>query len=196
MVQGSQGGRHGLDERFRQLFDRHGEEIFRFFVRRGVPAEDARDLTQETFVRVYQGMRGFRGDSQPRTWVFSIAQNVFRNSLRHDGASKRQGDEVPLETATSDDGPEQPHSPLSDPFAMTLARERQEALYRAIDDLPGRMRQCVIQRVVHGLKYQEIADTLHVSVDTVKSQLHQAKERLRRALDDETRDEDEPGGPS
>lgn len=198
----ARGGRRGLDERFRRLFDLHGEEVYRFLVRRGVAAEEARDLTQETFVRVYHGLKGFREEATARTWVFSIAQNVYRNTLRHGNATKRQGDEVPLDDWASGDRPERPSHTLPDrsapdPFETTLTEERRELLRRAIDQLPVRMRQCVLLWVDHDLKYREIAGVLRVSIDTVKSQLHQAKERLRRALgDDDFHGWDQLGGPS
>lgn len=201
MVQGSQAGRAGLDEAFRQLFDRHGEEIFRFFLRQGLPTEDARELTQETFVRVYQGMDGFRGEATARTWVFTIARNAFRNALRHEGAAKRQGGEVPLDPAPSPgeaDLPERepPDPEATDPLESVLSRERRERLRRAVEELPDRMRHCVLLRVYQDRKYREIATVLQVSIETVKSQLHQAKGRLRRRLGEEFQGWDDLGGPS
>lgn len=195
------GGRHGLDVRFRRLFDLHGEEVFRFFLRKRFAVEDARDLTQTVFFRVYQGMKGFRGESTERTWVFSVAQNVFRNTLRHEGANKRQRSEIPYEGAGPGERPDGgaaslPDPAAPDPFETTLTRERQALLWRAIDELPPRMRQCVLLWVDQDLKYREIAQVLDVSIDTVKSQLHQAKERLRERLGDELHPWDELGGPS
>jgi len=197
----TEGGRPNLDARFRRLFDRHGEEVFRLFVRLGLSVEDARDLTQETFFRVYQGLKGFRGDASERTWIFSVAQNAFRNTLRHENASKRQGDEVPIDDAGFPGAVGAGVTVLADraapdPFESTLTRERRRALRRAIEGLPDRMRHCVLLWVDQDLKYREIADVLGVSIDTVKSQLHQAKERLRSAAGDPEGGRAEVGDPS
>jgi RNA polymerase sigma-70 factor (ECF subfamily) len=195
------GGRHGPDERFRGLFDRHSEEVFRFFVRRGLSTEDARDLTQVTFFRVYQGLEGFREDATERTWIFSVAHHAFLNTLRHESASKRKRDEIPIGDGGASDAPARSALSLADrsapdPFESTLTRERREILRRAIDALPDRMRHCVLLWLDQDLKYREIADVLGVSIDTVKSQLHQAKQRLRRTVGNDFHGWDALGGPS
>jgi RNA polymerase sigma-70 factor (ECF subfamily) len=177
----------GLDARVRELFERHAAEVFRFFVRKRFPYEESRELTQETFLRVYQGLREFRGESRERTWIFSIARNLMLNARRHGTASKRQGTEIPLEELGAGERGSSPAPALADrtapdPLAETLDRERRELLRQAMAALPPRMRQCVLLRVAQDRKYREIADLLGISIDTVKSQLHQAKGRLRQLL--------------
>lgn len=173
--------------RFDRLFERHGGEIYRFFVRKGFSFEESRELTQEAFLRVYQGLSEFRGESKARTWIFSIARNLYLNARRHDRAAKRQGTEIPLEDLRPSEDETGPSAPLPDrsapdPLGGALERERRERLWRAVAALPPRMRQCVVLRVAQERRYQEIADLLGVSIDTVKSQLHQAKGRLHESL--------------
>lgn len=183
-----------LDESFAGLFERRGPEVHRFFVRKGFSFDRAAELTQDTFVRVYQGLREFREESSARTWIFSIARNLYLNARRHDRAAKRKRTEIPLdELRPSGEEGAPPAAALPDPSAPdplddALQGERREGLWRAVDGLPPRMRQCVRLRVAQERPYQEIADLLGVSIDTVKSQLHQAKGRLRQVLGEE------PGG--
>jgi RNA polymerase sigma-70 factor (ECF subfamily) len=173
---------------FDRLFERHGGEVHRFFVRKGLSFDASRELTQDTFVRVYQALSEFRGESTARTWIFSIARNLYLNARRHDRAAKRKRTEIPLddlrppveEGAPAAAALPDPSAP--DPLDDVLRRERRERLWRAVDELPPRMRQCVRLRVAQERSYQEIADLLGVSIDTVKSQLHQAKGRLRELL--------------
>ena len=180
-----------LDESFDRLFERHGREVHRFFVRKGFPFDRAAELTQEAFIRVYQGLSEFRGDSQARTWVFSIARNLYLNERRHDRAAKRKRTEIPLGELrpTEEEGAPAagtvPDPSAPDPLDDVLRQERSERLWRAVDGLPPRMGRCVRLRVAQERQYQEIADLLGVSIDTVKSQLHQAKGRLRQILGQE-----------
>ncbi|HEX6201150.1 MAG TPA: RNA polymerase sigma factor [Thermoanaerobaculia bacterium] len=173
---------------FDRLFERHGGEVHRFFVRKGFSFDAAAELTQETFVRVYQALSEFRGESTARTWIFSIARNLYLNARRHDRAAKRKRTEIPLDdlrTSEEEGAPAAaalPDPSAPDPLDDALRRERRERLWRAVDELPPRMRQCVLLRAGQERSYQEIADLLGVSIDTVKSQLHQAKGKLRELL--------------
>lgn len=200
--QGSQGDASlGGEERFRGLYTRYYRPVVSFFARRGFSPEDSRDLTQETFFRAYLGMARLRGDTSAETWIFTIAANLYRNELRSRTAAKRGGREVGLhrlrggEAAPAEGGEErpevlgQPRNPVvtsqkTAPDLQALEQERIRRLREAMADLPPQMRRCVALRVDQELKYREIADTMKISIQTVKSQLHQARERLRDALAD------------
>ncbi len=173
-----------------EVFERYAPSIHHFFVRRGYGKEESRDLTQDTFVKAYKGLSGFRDESTLRTWLLSIATNVWKNDLRSRQAEKRSAvqtvemdalpveEEPAIETEGMGVSPSRPPNPLDE----MLERERRARLRAAITELPPRMRQVVHLRIDRGLKYQEIAAILQVSVDTVKTQLHQARRRLREAL--------------
>jgi RNA polymerase sigma-70 factor (ECF subfamily) len=177
-------------EEFADLFEEYGPAVSYFFARRGFPPEDCRDLMQETFLKAYRGLAGFRDDAGLRTWLLKIAANVWKNALRSRQTVKRSAMKtVSLEGAlTEDEVPEgrgeelrQPGS--ADPLDRVLRDESRRMLREAVAELPPRMRRCVQLRIDRSLKYREIAAILQVSVDTVKTQLHQARQRLKGDLD-------------
>ena len=183
-----QGGPGDLETEFRRLFDAYFEAICRYFRRRGVGQDQASDLAQETFLRVYRGLPTFRDEASPRTWIYLIAKNVWCNELRRRLAEKREAVEVSLQKVT-EEGPA-----LADNLRLAgwaeargaldtvLADERREKLREALRRLPQRMRRCVLLRVHHELKYREIAVLMKTSIQTVKSQLSQAQGRLSQEL--------------
>jgi RNA polymerase sigma-70 factor (ECF subfamily) len=192
-----EGQRGGDREPFEDLFRTHYRQVVFFFVRRGVRGDEAEDLAQETFIRAYHARRTLRDSSTLKPWLFSVATNVLRNALRHRAAAKRVGPEVSLEQATAggtsghsaeDETAERINVSLaeagdsSSALSHLLTLERRELLDRALDELPPRMRQAVSLRVGLDLKYREIAAALNISIDTVKSQLGQARARLELLL--------------
>lgn len=176
----------GQDE-LGEVFERYAPSIQHFFLRRGYGREESRDLTQDTFLKAHKGLSGFREDANLRTWLLSIATNVWKNDLRSRQAEKRSAlrtvemDALPFEEEPAIETEGLASRP-PDPLDEVLDRERRARLRAAIADLPPRMQQVVKLRVDQERKYQEIAAVLHVSVDTVKTQLHQARRRLREAL--------------
>jgi RNA polymerase sigma-70 factor (ECF subfamily) len=181
-------GSSDLEAEFRRLFDDHFGPVCSYFRRRGVGEEQARDLAQETFLRVYRGLSWFRREASPRTWIYRIAKNVWLNELRRRLAEKREGREISLQKMT-EEGPD-----LSDDLRFdgwdgsrgaleaVLADERRQKLFEALQRLPERMRRCVLLRIHGDLKYREIAVLMKTSIQTVKSQLSQAQDRLGEEL--------------
>lgn len=183
--------REGSDREsaFRSLFDAFYRPVFRFFEKRGFSVEESHDLTQETFIRVYQGVGSFRGEAPFEAWLFQIAANTYRNALRHLGAQKRAGRHLSLvEAAGSPDSPDAEvdarvaDESASDPLGGVLREERLRALRAAVESLPEQMRKCVMLRVYQELSYQQIAVVLRVSVETVKAHLYQARKQLKTKL--------------
>lgn len=165
--------------------DRSGE-IYGLLYRLTENAEEARDLTQETFLRAFQSIDHFRGDADLRTWIYRIAINQARNRWRWWRRRRR-------DATVSLDAPDGPHGqPLNatlradrneDPEQQTLARERERALRLALTTLGSAYREAVILRDIEGFSYEEIAVTLEISVGTVKSRLSRGREELRRKLE-------------
>lgn len=181
------------EERFRGLFERYFRPVASFFARRGFSSEESRDLAQETFFRVYRGMRGYRQEARIETWLFKIATHIYLNELRYQAAGKRMRQEISLDEAWEQglpvfgppgsgnpSGGERPDSQLD----AILADERTRKLKEAIAELPPKMRRCVLLRIDQGLKYREIALVTRVSIQTVRAQLHQARKRLKEKLGD------------
>lgn len=179
------GGVVGADREqvFERLFERYSQPVSYFFARRGFTPEECLELTQETFIGVYRGMDRFRHESKVETWLFTIAANIWRNEIRSRSAEKREGQEIPLD-GELDSGPRLIEVPAADegPLADLIERERRARVREALDKLPPQMRRCLTLRIDRQLKYREIAEILQISIDTVKSQLFQARERLRDLL--------------
>jgi RNA polymerase sigma-70 factor (ECF subfamily) len=178
----------GVEANFGRLHELHARRIRNFFLQRGFSKDEAEDLTQDVFFRVFRGIASFRLESGFKTWLFEIADHVYQNELRRRGAGKRKGWETSFETGGQDeDGkPAAIEPPPSEPRALkdVLDREQAEALSRAIQDLPEQMRTCFLLRYSQGRKYKEIAVIMKISIDTVKAHLFQAKKRLRLELAD------------
>jgi RNA polymerase sigma-70 factor (ECF subfamily) len=175
-----------------RVFKQYGPSVTYFFARRGFSTEDCRDLTQETFVRALGGLSGFRRDAKIETWLLRIAANVWKNHLRSRKAIKRDAPTVSLDAAREQGG-EAAEAPgpaargwgpgrPAGPQERLLEQERARMLRDAVATLPPRMRRCTLLRIDRGLKYREIAAILKVSIDTVKTQLHQARYRLKEQL--------------
>lgn len=175
------------EREFERLFERYSQPVTSFFARRGFSPEECRDLTQETFLGVYKGMERFRRDSSVETWLFTIAANIWRNELRSRSADKREGQEVSLDSQRDEPGLHlvtRSSAGEDDPLAGLIEKERSSRVRRALEELPPQMRRCLVLRIDQQLKYREVAVAMRVSIDTVKSQLFQARERLREMLMD------------
>jgi RNA polymerase sigma-70 factor (ECF subfamily) len=181
------GSGDGGDEDFEKIYKEHYEPVFRRFRRLGVPHEDAQDLTNETFLRVYRNIEEFRGESSVKTWIFSIAQRVWLNYVRWRHAEKREGEEVSLQ--------DQEWRIESETLEKILEDEKKAKLYEALKSLPPRMRRCVLLRVHGNLMYREIAVLMKISIGTVKAQISQAQDRLAKELGQYFDTFDLPGDP-
>lgn len=175
---------HAVEESFRLLCEWYHRPLYAFFVRRGFSHADCLDLTQETFLGIYRGIGSFRRDSRFETWLFMVATNAFRKRLRWEVAGKRAGDEVSLDAAPGEEDRPlfQPVAADPPPGASLFQAERARLLREAVEQLPGQMRKCLILNVYHELKVREIAQLLHLSPETVKVHLFQARRRLQKTL--------------
>lgn len=172
-------GEQGFMDTPEDLFRRYHRPVVSFFMKRGFSSEESRDLAQETFLRVYSKWDSFRGDSSAETWLFQIAANLYKNKLRSLQTQKRDAQEVSMDAEMVELG-----SRESDPLRTVLIEERSQRLRVALEDLPPQMRQAVFLRVDGDLKYREIAEVMHVSIETVKAHLYQARQHLRDRLAD------------
>jgi len=181
----------GIDreESSRQLFDLHRNRVRNFLKKKGFDPEEIRDLTQDVFVRVFQSIDTFRGESTFGWWLKTVMESVWKNELRRRGADKRDGIEQSLdEPSLSDDESSRPKLELAaldiDVLEDVIHREQLVKIRSALLELPPQMRQCCLLRYEKGLKYQEIATVMNLSIETVKAHLFQAKKRLKHLLGD------------
>ena len=179
-----QAGR-AVEESFRLLCERYHRPLYAFFARRGFSHADCLDLTQETFLGIYRGIGSFRRDARFETWLFKVATNAWRKRLRLTVAGKRAGEEVSLDLAPGEEEDRPAFQPVAadpPPGASLFQAERSRLLREAVDRLPDQMRKCLVLNVYHELKMREIAQLLHLSPETVKVHLFQARRRLQAAL--------------
>lgn len=177
-----------MEENFRQLFERHYAQIRRFFRRKGFSPEDSNELTQETFLSVYKGLKDFRQESPFENWLFSIAENIWRSELERRKAKKRDAPLISLDQEAASETDE--FSPLAerivdpkpDQLNRAIEKEKSQKLHEAMQQLPEHMRRCTELRIVHDLPYKEIANLMGIEINTVKAHLHQAKKHLDKRL--------------
>jgi len=172
---------------FEVLVAERSGEIYGLLYRLTENSEDARDLTQETFLRAFQSMEHFRGDADLRTWIYRIAINQARNRWRW-WRRRRRDSTVSLDS-TDERGSQLltgtlPADRGNTPEQETLAHERERVLRAALLTLGGAYREAVILRDIEGLSYEEVAATLRISIGTVKSRLARGRSELRRKLEE------------
>jgi len=145
--------------------------------------EDARDATQETFIKVYRHLGRFRGDASLKTWICRIAINQARSHERWYRRRRREG------THSLDAENEQfvrsdhLRSSAASPEVEALAQERRRQVERALTELKRDFRIAVILRDIEGMTYEEMAVVLEISIGTVKSRIARGREMLRSRLE-------------
>lgn len=147
-------------------------------------AEEARDAAQETFLKVYKGLSGFRAESGLKTWIYRIAINQAMNQQRW--WRRRHRDEtisLDISRGESDTtlGSSLPGKSIS-PEAQAIASERERSIMKALGEIKQEYRVALILREIEELSYEEIAETLSVSIGTVKSRIARGREELRRRV--------------
>lgn len=178
--------RRGEVAAFERLVAEHTGDVYALLYRLTADPEEARDLTQETFLRAFQSISRFRGEANLKTWMYRIAVNQARNRWRWWRRRKR---EVTVSLDATDERQEQPlaatlrNDDAVDPEQETLAREREGQLREALLGLRLSYREAVILRDVEGFSYEEVADTLQISIGTVKSRISRGRLELRRKLE-------------
>jgi RNA polymerase sigma-70 factor, ECF subfamily len=162
---------------FRILFERYHGAVYRFFQRKGLRDEDCRDLAQEVFLAAHRSLPQLREPSTFPTWLYRIAGNIFARDLERRYAKKRgrdSGEEIEFERVPDESRP--------GPLDALLDREKLAKLTEAVSSLPKQMRRCVQLRVADGSSYEEIATVMGISVNTVKVQLHRARQDLTEKM--------------
>ncbi|MDJ0837225.1 MAG: sigma-70 family RNA polymerase sigma factor [Acidobacteriota bacterium] len=163
------------DHTFETNYKKYRRSVLFFFTKQGFSSEEANDLTQEVFLRVYKGRDRFRGEASFKTFVHRVAANLWKNQIREEQTIKRKGVVVPLDETNADRAADVSANPA---LSNLIHQERSSRMREAIEQFPEQMRNCMLLRIYHQLKYREIAATLKISVETVKTQLHLARERL------------------
>ncbi len=174
----------GEDSAFEELLSRHEALVYRLARRMLGNEADALDAAQETAVRVFKGLRSFRGDAAFKTWITGIALNVCRNRLSSATArAAKRSTSLDEDPADADERrPMSVQDPRPDPEAQAAGAELRRALEVALSALDADQREVLLLREMEGLEYEDLARALGCPVGTVKSRLCRARAALRGAL--------------
>lgn len=146
--------------------------------------EEARDISQETFLKAYRYIGSFRGECGLKTWLYRLTVNQASNQRRWWRRRKKK------ETLSIDSSHDDESTSYADrlrcsgrsPEQMAIIREREQALLKALDTLKHEYRAAVVLRDIEELSYEEISAALDLPVGTVKSRIARGREELRRRL--------------
>jgi RNA polymerase sigma-70 factor, ECF subfamily len=171
---------------FEELVGRFERPVYALCFRLLGDAEEARDAAQETFLKVYRGLGGFRGEAGLKTWIYRIAVNQAMNQQRW--WRRRHRDETislditrgQSDTTIGDSLPGRGRSPE----AQAISSECERQVMSALDEIKQEYRVALILREIEELSYEEIAETLGISIGTVKSRIARGREELRRRVKD------------
>jgi RNA polymerase sigma-70 factor (ECF subfamily) len=179
--------RLGDETAFDDLVVRHQQRAFNIAFQVLRDHEDATEVAQDAFVRIYRSIDSFRGECEFTTWLYQIVVNLSRNkhrwwkrrgrqaSVSLDSMVETADGEVPVQIAGNTDAPD----------VQAVKVEFVKLLGRRMAELPRKFREVLILRNVDGLSYEEIAELLDCSIGTVKSRIARGREALRKSLKDE-----------
>jgi len=171
----------GDADSFNQLTLRWERPIFALAFRVIGREEDARDVCQETFLRAFRGIKGFKGQAKFSSWLYRIALNLCRDWIRRE---RRSAVLTPL---TGDTGTAPAHdggSPVENAEDRSVRRDLGRVITEAMSALSEEQRTTIVLKEYHGLTFQEIADLQACPLSTVKTRLYQGLSVLRRQLED------------
>jgi RNA polymerase sigma-70 factor, ECF subfamily len=155
----------------RELYDAHVGAVFRLALRMTADEQLAQDATQDAFVRVFRGLRGFRRDASLRTWIHQVAVAATLNMRR----SRTRWHNRFTDIEAADEQGHAERQPSTEP-------DLRDRLYAAIDALPDIYRAVFVLHEIEGHTHEEIGVMLRIPSGTSKARLNEARAKLRRAL--------------
>jgi len=170
---------------FRQLVERHQRRAFTIALALVRDENDARELVQDAFLRVFKSLHSFQGTSSFFTWLYRIITNLSIDLLRKPGRKISEMEERRHEEEDQESlFPFVSRVEGADPVDVVRRREIGARLQEALDALPPYHRGVIVMREVEGLSYEEMAQAMGVSKGTIMSRLFHARQKLQRALAD------------
>ena len=163
------------------LVERYERAVYNLALRTMRDVEDAKDASQEAFLKAYRSLRTFRPGAKFSTWIFTITYHACCDRLA--ARARLSGEELPERA-----------DPAAGPEAEAIRLDEASRLRAAIDALPDKYRAVITLYHLQGKQYDEIATVLGLPMGTVKTHLFRAKELLRRRLNAEADDDEEPAG--
>lgn len=172
--------KRGDQSAFERLVLDNQNKIYSLTLRLTGDREEAADLAQEAFVKAWQGLASFQGESSFSTWMYRLTTNLCIDYLRK--KKRREGVEPAVSLDDTDSGWAEPAGRDSDPQLLLEKSERGKALARGLAQLPDWQRRALVLRELSGLSYQEIGEALDIDLGTVKSRIARARLNLRKIL--------------
>ena len=168
----------GDADSFNELVHRWERPIYALAYRQIGREEDARDVCQETFLRAYRALGGFRGQAKFSSWLYRIALNLCRDWVRRERRTPvvQPPEDVDLSDLAAARGPSETIEDL------VARKDLAKTVERAMARLPEEQRTAIVLKEYHGLTFQEIADIVGCPLSTVKTRLYQGLTVLRREL--------------
>lgn len=175
--------KQGDQEAFERLVLNNQNRVYTLALRLVNDREAAADLAQEAFVKAWQGLGSFQGESSFATWIYRLTTNACIDWLRKQ--KRREAVEPAVSLDDEDSGWAEPADWESDPQLLLEKSERGKALVRGLDMLPDWQRRVLVLRELSGLSYQEIGQTLDIDLGTVRSRIARARMALRKILQED-----------
>lgn len=162
---------------FGLLVSKYQRRLARMLSRIIRDAADVEDVVQESFIRAYRALPGFRNDSAFYTWLYRIGVNTAKNWLAGNRARISTTSSMEIEDLEQHDFDQQ-HRDTDSPEALLMTKQIAATVNAAVADLPEDMRTAVTLREIDGLSYEEIANVMNSPVGTVRSRIFRAREAI------------------
>src|SRR5262245_32323512 len=170
------------DTSYDELVRTYNASIYHVAYRMLGDSNEASDVVQEIFLKVFRNVRGFRGDSSLKTWIFRIALSEILNRLRWWKRRYRYSTVSLDDTKNGNSNAVQVSDSNPTPHQLLESKEEEVEIQRALGRLSKDHRSIVVLRDIEGFSYNEIADVLGISIGTVKSRLARARNDLKKSL--------------
>jgi len=178
--------REGNDDAWRELVDRFGHKVYAIAYHFTLKREDAEELSQEIFLKLFENLHRYDGGFPLVAWVLSVSRNLCIDRYRRRKREKSfrfVSDDAVTALLKSDD----------DPASMALKKERTQMLFSALADVPEDLAEILILRDLNGLAYDEIGKALELPEGTVKSRLFRARAEVARKIRERHESKGAPG---
>lgn len=175
----------GDQRAFRTLVERYQKKVYAVALGMLKDKEEAMDVAQEAFVKVYKYLDHFKGDSSFYTWLYRITVNICIDVIRKKGTSR--GDDVEFDEAIAHDLSEAQLGALgtrlgTNPQKSALRRELADKIQQALEQIPEKHRAILLLREIEGMSYEDLSATLKIPKGTVMSRLFHARTKVQKIL--------------
>ncbi len=167
----------GDQDAFKEIFDRYHKKVYRIAYGMLRQREDALDIVQEVFIKLFRSIRNFKGKSQFYTYLYRMTMNTAIDHSRKIGKSSQ--------LKTEEELAQFPDSTEKGPDRLLIQKELEERVNWAMKKLPVEQKIALVLREVEGLSYKEMAETMRCSIGTVMSRLHYGRKKVQQLLGEE-----------